>query len=179
MQIYVDFDGVILDTDTIIDREFDKEKDIKRSDFVQNYDWKKLVNSATIINDSLKFLKKSKHEIFILSKVSSLNEGISKVQYLREHEIFINIHLVPTKISKSDIVNPQGNILIDDKVYNLDEWSSKGGIALFFNKDNLDYDIRGIRNTKYLKINNLEILANSDIKQYYDSLLKQNSSLND
>ena len=72
----------------------------------------------------------------------------------------MNIHLVPTKISKSDMVNPKGNILIDDKVYNLDEWNSKGGISVFFNKNNNDIDIYGKANTKYKKINDLSMLLN-------------------
>ena len=74
----------------------------------------------------------------------------------------MNVHLVPTAISKSEIVNPKGNILVDDKVYNLDEWHCKGCISLFFNKDNKDIDIYGKRNTKYKKINNLEFLINDN-----------------
>ena len=108
-------------------------------------------------------LKNSKYETYILSKISSLNEGISKVRYLRDNEIITNIHLVPTKISKSDMVSAKGNILIDDKLYNLDEWEEHGGIAIFFNKDNLDYDVRGNKNTKYKKICKLDILTNNNI----------------
>ena len=74
----------------------------------------------------------------------------------------MNIHLVPTKISKSDMVNPKGNTLIDDKVYNLDEWNSKGGISVFFNKNNNDIDIYGKANTKYKKINDLSMLLNNE-----------------
>ena len=63
------------------------------------------------------------------------------------------------------MVSAKGNILIDDKVYNLDEWVDNGGIGIFFNKDNLDYDVRGNENTKYKKINSLDILYNDiDIK---------------
>lgn len=165
MKVYVDFDGVILDTDFIIDRDYSKIDDIKRSDFIKNYDWNKLVNEASVINNSLDNLKNSKFDTYILSKISSMNEGIAKVKYLRESGVNINIHLVPTKISKSDVVSVRGNILIDDKVYNLDEWVDNGGIGIFFNKDNLDYDIRGNENTKYKKINSLVILCNDiDIK---------------
>ena len=39
MRIYIDFDGVIIDTDVIKDEEYSKAKDIKRSDFVKNDDW--------------------------------------------------------------------------------------------------------------------------------------------
>ncbi len=165
MKVYVDFDGVILDTDFIIDRDYSKIDDIKRSDFIKNYDWNKLVNEASVINNSLDNLKNSKFDTYILSKISSMNEGIAKVNYLRDNGVLTNIHLVPTKISKSDVVSVRGNILIDDKVYNLDEWVDNGGIGIFFNKDNLDYDVRGNENTKYKKINSLVILCNDiDIK---------------
>lgn len=163
MQIYVDFDGVILDTDSVLDSEFKKVDNQKRSDFVQSYDWKELVNSSMVINNSLEYLCNTKFDTYILSKISSINEGIAKVKYLRENNVLINIHLVPTKISKSDVVNPLGNILIDDKIYNLDEWSKKGGISIFFNKDNLDTDIKGIKNTKYPQINSLDILISDNL----------------
>ena len=163
MKVYVDFDGVILDTDAIIDRDFSEIDDIKRSDFVKNYDWNKLVNEASVINNSLDNLKNSKFDTYILSKISSMNEGIAKVNYLRDNGVLTNIHLVPTKVSKSDVVSPEGNILIDDKVYNLDEWEEKGGISIFFNKDNLDYDIRGNKNIKYKKISNLDILLSDNL----------------
>ena len=158
MKIYVDFDGVILDTDAVLDKEYSKIQNISRSEFVKKYDWDKLVNVATIINDSLYNLKNTKYDTYILSKISSINEAISKVRYLRDNDIFANIHFVPTQISKSDIVSAKGNILIDDKVYNLEQWEEKGGIPIFFNKDNNDYDVRGKKNTKYKKICNLDIL---------------------
>ena len=170
MKIYVDFDGVILDTDAVLDLEYSKVKDINKSEFIKNYDWNNLVINSTIINNSLDNLKNSKYETYILSKISSLNEGISKVKYLRDNGVLTNIHLVPNKISKSEMVRVKGNILIDDKVYNLDEWSNNGGIAIFFNKDNLDYDVRGNKNTKYKKICNLDLLVDGSI----DSIIGHN-----
>ena len=163
MKIYVDFDGVILDTDAFLDKEYFKVKDISRSEFLKNYDWEKVVYNSTIINNSLYNLKNSKYDTYILSKISSMTEGISKVRYLRDNSILTNIHLVPTKIAKSDMVNAKGNILIDDKIYNLDQWIENGGIAIFFNKDNLDYDVRGNKNTKYKKIYNLDFLIDDNI----------------
>lgn len=91
MKIYVDFDGVILDIDSIIDREFAKVKDINISEFVKNYDWNRLVNDATVISNSLYNLRNSKYDTNILSKISSLNEEIDKVNYLRDNEVMTNI----------------------------------------------------------------------------------------
>ena len=165
MKIYIDFDGVILDTDTTIDNII-SDKNIDKKEYIKTCDWDNLLNNTDIINNSLKYLKESKKDINLLSKISTLEEGIGKVKYLKDNGIDMNIHLVPTKISKSDIVDPKGNILIDDKVYNLDEWKSKGGIPIFFNKANNDIDIYGKVNTEYKKISDLRMLLgdNNDKK---------------
>lgn len=161
MKIYIDFDGVILDTDTTIDNII-KNENIDKLDYIRNCDWDILLNDTDVINNSLNYLRESKRDINLLSKISTLEEGIGKVTYLRDNKVNINIHLVPTKISKSDMVNPKDNILIDDKVYNLDEWKSKGGIPIFFNKDNKDIDIYGKVNTEYKKISDLRMLLGDD-----------------
>lgn len=163
MKIYIDFDGVILDTDTTIDNII-KASSIDKKEYIRSCDWDNLLNNTDVINDSIKYLRESKLDINLLSKISTLEEEIAKVRYLRDNGVDMNIHLVPTKISKSDIVSAEGNILIDDKVYNLDEWSTKGGIPIFFNKDNDNIDIYGKINTEYKKISNLSILL-SDIKK--------------
>ncbi len=159
MKIYIDFDGVILDTDTTIDNII-KDINVDKKEYIRTCNWDNLLSNTDVISNSIKYLRESKLDINLLSKISTLEEGIAKVKYLRNNNIDMNIHLVPTKISKSDMVNPKGNILIDDKVYNLDEWNSKGGISIFFNKNNNDIDIYGKTNTKYKKINDLSILLN-------------------
>ena len=158
MKIYIDFDGVILDTDTTIDNII-KDKNIDKKEYIKTCDWNKLLNNTDIINNSLKYLKETKLDINLLSKISTLEEGIGKVKYLKDNGIDMNINLVPNKISKSDMVNPKDNILIDDKVYNLDEWKSNGGIPIFFNKDNKDIDVYGKVNTEYKKISDLRMLV--------------------
>lgn len=162
MKVYLDFDGVILDTDSVLDVELSKVSHITRSDFVKNYDWDTLMRKDLIINNSLDKIKKSKYNISLLSKISSMNEGIAKVKFLRNNGVLINIHLVPTSISKSDIVNAKGNILIDDKLYNLDKWVEQGGIAIFFNKNHDNKDVYGKVNTKYTCIDNLDILLDEN-----------------
>ena len=163
MKIYIDFDGVILDTDTTIDNII-KDSSIDKKEYIRNCDWDKILNNTAVINNSIKYLRESKLDINLLSKISTLEEGIAKVKYLRNKDVDMNIHLVPTKISKSDMVSPKGNILIDDKIYNLDEWSCKGGISIFFNKDNKDMDIYDKTNTKYKKISDLRMIL-SDINK--------------
>lgn len=164
MKIYIDFDGVILDTDTTIDNII-RDNNIDKKEYIINCNWDNLLNNTDVINNSINYLRESKLDINLLSKISTLEEGIAKVKYLRSRNIGMNIHLVPTKISKSDMVNPKDNILIDDKVYNLDEWSSKGGIPIFFNKDNNDIDYYGKINTKYKKISDLSMLISDSDKK--------------
>ena len=62
-QLYIDFDGVILDTMTKSYEELKKEN-IDRKDqdkvmeFFRNLDWKKLIEETEEINDSINEIKK-------------------------------------------------------------------------------------------------------------------------
>ena len=159
MKIYIDFDGVILDTDSIIDKKISKTN-IDRREFIKNYDWNLLMRNDIIINDSLNYIKKSKYNISLLSKICSINEAQAKVKFLRNNEVLIDINFVPTGINKSDIVSAKDNVLIDDKVVNLDSWSANGGISIFFNKDGKNIDIYDNINTKYKMITDLSCLVN-------------------
>ena len=158
MKVYVDFDGVLLDTDSVIDMEFDGNGE--RREFVKNYDWFKLMRDDLIINNALDYINNSKFEVSLLSKISSMCEGQAKIKYLRNKGVNIDINLVPTLINKCDVVNAYGNVLIDDKIVNLDSWSNSGGISIYFNKDSKDTDIHGDINTKYPMISDLSCLIN-------------------
>ncbi len=158
MKVYVDFDGVLLDTDSVIDKEFDGNGE--RREFVKNYDWFKLMRDDLIINNALDYINNSKYEVSLLSKISSMCEGQAKIKYLRSKGVNIDINLVPTLINKCDVVNAYGNVLIDDKIVNLDSWSNSGGISIYFNKDSKDTDIHGDINTRYPMISDLSCLIN-------------------
>lgn len=158
MKVYVDFDGVLLDIDSVIDKEFDGNGE--RRDFVKNYDWFKLMRDDLVINNALDYINNSKYEVSLLSKISSMCEGQAKIKYLRNKGVNIDINLVPTLINKCDVVSAYGNVLIDDKIVNLDSWSNSGGISIYFNKDSKDTDIHGDINTKYPMISDLSCLIN-------------------
>ena len=158
MKVYVDFDGVLLDTDSVIDKEFDGNGE--RREFVKNYDWFKLMRDDLVINNAFDYINNSKYEVSLLSKISSMCEGQAKIKYLRNKDVNIDINLVPTLINKCDVVNAYGNVLIDDKIVNLDSWSNSGGISIYFNKDSKDTDIHGDINTKYPMISDLSCLIN-------------------
>lgn len=142
MIVYIDFDGVIYDTVSII---FDKikkynvslEKDC--SSFFENLDWKKILYSSKEINSSISKIEKlkNKYNIKILTHVSSLNEMIEKTNFIRNKFTDIDIIFVPKKLDKSVIVNAKNNILVDDSKKNIDNWNAKGGIGILFGKDGI------------------------------------------
>lgn len=159
---YVDFDGVVFDTETILfdenyykaklDSNFDKNK------YVQSIDWYDIIKNSKEINDAIKILKELK-ECIILTKVNSLyNEANAKIRIIRELELKNNIILVPFNLKKTDIVDAEGNILVDDTVHNLEDWKLNKGIPLFFSQDGRDFDNWDRKNTEFKKIRSLEYL---------------------
>ena len=161
---YIDFDGVILDTYLPTFKEYlEKEKLGKYIDdieYVQKQNWEKILKESEIINNSLDIIKSLDiNRVAILTRIHSLeNEGESKIKYLREKGIKCPIILVPYHLKKTDIVSAKNNILIDDAVFNLDEWSSQGGTSIYFNKDGKQIDGWGTKNTKYKMIQDLKYI---------------------
>lgn len=151
---YIDFDGVILDTEDILFEEWrnsperfelpQKEK-IK---YIQKKNWGKILNESPIINDSIYILNQMNiYTTAILTKIHSLeNEGYEKIKFLRKCGVKQNIILVPYELKKTDVVSPFGNILIDDSLKNLKEWEQFGGYPMFFDKKENNIDSFGIYN---------------------------------
>lgn len=162
MKKYVDFDGVIFDSLSLLfDEEYESlniTNEFDRREYIQNKDWNLILDKSEIINNAINILKELK-DVSILTRVNSLeNEATSKIKKIRSLGIENEIILAPHTVNKTDIVNPVGNILIDDTLAVLDDWKEKGGISIFFNKDNLDVDGSGTINKDYLKISSLEYL---------------------
>lgn len=169
MKMYIDCDGVIIDSEKLLFGEEyyeQKRKGFIKSEedkikYVQNVDWSKLLKESEIINDSINILKSIKYDFSILTKIHSLtNEGAAKIKMFRELGIKNEIILVPYTVGKQDVVSAKNCILIDDTVRNLDLWKSSGGISIYFNKDNLDIDGWNMTNLEYPKICNLNELNN-------------------
>lgn len=138
-ELYIDFDGVILDTIPHLYQAAD-EAGRERSDskFYETFDFKKILKDENILNDSINCIQKiidsKKFNISILTHINSLQEGIDKVEYLRKFFKDITIILVPKKISKTKMIHTKGAILIDDYAENLREWESEGGISVRFSQ---------------------------------------------
>ena len=143
-QLYIDFDGVILDTMTKSYEELKKEN-IDRKDqdkvmeFFRNLDWKKLIEETEEINDSINEIKKifdsKKFNVYILTHVNSTNEMIEKIKYLHKKLPLVTVVSVPKEIPKTEVVNPSAAILIDDYSGNIREWQKKLGIGIKFVKE--------------------------------------------
>lgn len=143
-QLYIDFDGVILDTMTKSYDELKKENiDVKDQEkvmeFFRNTDWKKLIDETDQINDSINEIKKicasKKFNVYILTHVNSTNEMIAKIKYLHKNLPQVTVVSVPKEIPKTEVVNPSAAILIDDYSGNIKEWQKKLGIGIKFVKE--------------------------------------------
>lgn len=139
--VFIDFDGVIFDTEKRVVERKKLRPDISWNVFFEELDWFELLEEAKVINNAIDYIleaqSKSK-QIAILTKIHTLLEMEAKVRALRSRNIEIPILFVPPHIKKSQIYLPNnGEILIDDSVKNLIDWEQKGGRGLYFS-ENLD-----------------------------------------
>ena len=165
--VYIDFDGVILDTWKVISRHYilryntDNYEDDFIKKVMEDIGWNKILFESEIINDSISNINELSKlvNVCIITKFNSKDEKIQKQIYLQKKDIN-NVIFVPYVCNKSDYADAQNNILIDDTINNLDDWYKSGGIPIFFNKDSKNVDDFGKNNYKYKKID--------DISHVYD-----------
>lgn len=153
MNLYIDFDGVILDTIPVLNKiAADNNVDLKDREKImklfEGIDWKEIIDTTPEINDSINNIKKlresKKFNISILTHINSLQEGIAKINYLEKHLPDITKIIVPKVISKTKMLETKGSILVDDYSNNLDEWVSEGGIPIKFSTKNKKYKYTAI-----------------------------------
>lgn len=137
MTIYIDFDGVIYDTVSLIINEIKKNSISLDKDcnlFFENLDWKKILYSADEINFAKTKINslKRKYNVKILSHISSINEMLEKFDFIRKQNLDIDVIFVPKKIDKNSIIDPVNNILVDDSEKNVKKWIDSGGIGILF-----------------------------------------------
>ena len=142
--IYIDFDGVIMDTNRVtydmLDRlEVDKSDSDKMREFYANLNWKQILSLTPIINNAFKYIKEmyetKKYNIAILTHVNSLDEAIAKINFIRKYVKDVTIIPVPRELSKTKMCSTKDSILIDDYSGNLLEWEKEGGIGIQFSTD--------------------------------------------
>ena len=138
--LYIDFDGVILDTITPLYKMVDEnniEKNEKSvAEFISKLDYNEIINKSPVLNNGIEAIKKliesNKFNINILTHITSLDEGIVKTKYIRKYFSDLTVILVPKKISKTKMVHTKDSILVDDYAGNLREWESEGGVPVRF-----------------------------------------------
>lgn len=143
-QLYIDFDGVILDTMEKTYKELEESGiDKKDNDAVTKYfrelDWEKLISETKEINNSIEEIKticaSKKFNVYILTHINSTNEMVQKITYLHKVLPEVTVVSVPKELSKTTVVNPCGAILIDDYSGNVKEWQKGLGIGIKFVKE--------------------------------------------
>ena len=160
--IYIDFDGVILDTEDVLFYDWRQNTDHKllptseKIKYIQDIDWDYVLYNSLVIDNSIDYLKEmDPKKSFILTKVHSLdNEAEKKIKWLRLKGVKQSVIVVPYNLKKIDMVDPFGHILVDDSLKNLREWKSMGGKPIFFdiNEDNIDpWEMCNIDNFKRIK----------------------------
>ena len=145
---YIDFDGVILDTEELLFEDWRKIPDRHnlpeeaKIKYIQERDWKYIVSNSPAINDSIYVLKQldpAKNRI--LTKTHSFeNEAGAKLWWREVNGIRVPMIIVPYQYKKTEIVSAYGNTLTDDGLFNLDEWKEAGGIPYLFDKDDTNQD---------------------------------------
>ena len=136
-KLYIDFDGVVLDTIPLLYEAADKAgKDRSDREFYSTFDFKKILKEKYILSDSLNCIQKlidsNKFDVNILTHCNSIKEGADKVRFIRKYFNDITVIICPKEISKTKMVHTEGAILVDDYSGNLREWESEGGIPVRF-----------------------------------------------
>lgn len=162
---FIDFDGVILDSEErMIERKNsiglynhkDEHQFKKYFEYTNSHpeEWNYIIREAKPINDSIKIMKElenMKKEIAILTKIHTLLEMKIKVEDIRMHRnINCPIIFVPPDAKKHEIIIPNSQILIDDSQNNVYEWIENGGIGYIFDSS--------IENNTKKKVKSLEFL---------------------
>ncbi len=154
-KIFIDFDGVIFDTEKRIVERKNQNPDISWNDFFEKLDWFELLEESKVINNAIDYIlegQTNSKQLAILTKVHTLIEMEAKVKALRSRKIQVPILFVPPHAKKSQIYLPNnGEILIDDSIKNLVDWESRGGKSIYFS-ENLD-SIAQFETVKTLKKN--------------------------
>ena len=137
MKKYIDCDGVLLNTEELLYRDYNIARrtnpNLSMKDYLYTINWDALLDEAKPINNSLSILKQYPTEdVMILTKVFTLKEGDSKIRYFRKHQVENNIILVPNYLEKSEVVEAKGNILVDDSIKNLQDWDNHEGYSIYF-----------------------------------------------
>lgn len=154
IKLYLDCDGVILDT---IDKTYEwmqlenldiNDKDLVHEYFVNRVNWDKLIREAGVLKDSLNKIKKlcqmGIYEPTILTTCVSILEPCIKTDYFKRELPNIPVITVPWLVRKDSVVDANGCLLVDDSKTNVYNWNEKGGTGLLFVKEHPKFELNEI-----------------------------------
>lgn len=153
--LYIDFDGVILDSEEKILQLREKFNNLSWNDFFKEVDWVRLLSESKEINNSveiLKILESRNVKYSILTKIHTLLEMEAKVKNIRGSGLEAPIIFVPPHIKKSEILIPNiSDELIDDSIKNITNWNDSGGLGILFDRyDNKDTEHQKVKSLEFL-----------------------------
>ena len=151
-RLYLDCDGVILDTieksyKIFEERNIVDEEDKKR--FYIETNWDEFILISGEIDNAISKIKEliNIYDVKILTHISSKKEGNAKIKYFKEVLPKVEVITVPKNVEKADMIDdPKGAILVDDFYPNLEKWEEKGGIPVKFSKSGKKYNCPTISN---------------------------------
>lgn len=166
-KLYLDCDGVILDTINYMYKVIEQQKipEDELEKFYKTFPWEGLIEKAGVLDNSIEKIKElTKYfDVEILTHVNSEKEIRAKFKYFTEVLPDVKLNVVPKVIKKGDIVNPKGAILVDDYMPNLEYWEQTGGIPVKFS-DN-DKECKYIRITDLLELLEIDFTNKVKIKE--------------
>ena len=153
--LYIDFDGVILDTITPVYNLAKKlNLDVKTQTkeiglLYSKIDWETLIEESEELSDSIKSIKElresKKFNISILTHINSLKEAKAKIEFINNLFEDLTIIPVPKSVSKTKMTQTKDAILVDDYSGNLREWEKEGGLGVKFTKIKEECEFKNIQ----------------------------------
>ncbi len=137
-EYYIDFDGVIVDSQNKINELFwlfgEDSTDPFWNEALMRIYWTRLLSISNELDGSFEVLRelvKSGANVSILSRVFSENEKLAKIEYLKSKGIYINFIACMGRVPKSTIIKPAPyRILVDDGIDNITDWRRYGGTGI-------------------------------------------------
>ncbi len=167
IKLYIDFDGVILDTIDVSYRMIrekygDGATSRDSEEFYRNIDWKDFLLSCHPIRQSIVYLNEllysDLYDVKVLTHVFSDLEKEKKEEYLDSRVPGLEVISVYKPHPKWGAVEVDGAILVDDFSENLREWEEHGGIAIKFSLKDKKYDYYQIKSLEELLVKSDEII---------------------
>lgn len=141
--LYLDMDGVVADFDAYAEQMIGKRSENNRW---SREDWRKLRDHKRMYRDlpktpeadalvdfCRKFTKEKGYNLLFLTAVPKGNDFhwafYDKVNWARDYYPDIPVHFGPFSVDKQ-VHCEAGDILIDDRLSNNEEWALAGGIAI-------------------------------------------------